>query len=124
MRASRIRPPELIAGVAGLALLAALFLPWFGAADGWEALTVLDLLLAVVGAAAVALPLISASNAKTDVPITATALTVIGGGIASLLVLLRLLDPVGEGSRRTGLYLALGASLAIAAGAWRAMSQE
>ena len=58
----------------------------------------LDLLLAVVGAAAVALPLISASNAKTDVPITATALTVLGGGIA---IAARpptgSLDPVGEG---------------------------
>jgi hypothetical protein len=124
MRASRIRPAELLAGGAGLALLAALFMPWFGGADGWEALTVIDLLLAITGAAAVALPVISASNSKTDAPITATALTVLAAGVSSLLVFVRLLDPVGQGSRRTGLYLALGASLAIAVGAWRAMTEE
>jgi hypothetical protein len=124
MRLSRVRSPELLTGVCGLALLVDLFLPWFGAAAAWEAFTVLDLLLALVGAAAVALPVIYASNAKPDAPITATALTVLGGGLATLLVVFRLLDPVGEGGREVGLYLGLLASAGLTAAAWRAMADE
>jgi RsiW-degrading membrane proteinase PrsW (M82 family) len=124
MRLRRVRPLELITGACGVALLVALFVPWFEAADAWEAFSVLDLLLAAVAAAAVALPVIAAANAKTDAPIAATALTALGGIVASLLVLYRLLEPVGDGSRCIGLYLGIAASLGIAIAAWRAMADE
>jgi hypothetical protein len=124
MRPSRIRPGELAAGACGLLLLVALFVPWFERATAWEAFTVVDFLLATVAAAAVALPVISASNSKPDAPISAAALTALGGIVASILVLYRLLDPLGDGSRRAGLYLGAAAALGIAATAWRAMSDE
>ena len=124
MRLSRIGGGEVLAGVCGLVLLVALFLPWFADADAWEAFAVADFLLAVVAAAAIALPIIAASNSKTDAPITASALTVLGGAIATFLALYRLLDPVGDGSRRIGLYLGLIASLGLVVGSWRAMSDE
>jgi hypothetical protein len=124
MRLSRVRPGEAITGIFGLVLLIALFAPWFEDADAWEAFTVVDLLLAVTAAIAIALPVISASNVKTDAPISASALTVLAGFIASVVVIYRLLDPVGDGSRRIGLYLAAIASLGITAAAWRAMSDE
>src|SRR5687768_9019102 len=124
MRLSRIRPGEAVTGLCGLVLLIALFAPWFGDADAWEAFTVADLLLAMAAAMAIALPIVSASNAKPDAPISASALTVLAGFVASLLVLYRLLDPVGDGSRRIGLYLAVLASLGVTGAAWRAMSEE
>ena len=124
MRLSRIRPGEAVTGLCGLVLLIALFAPWFGDADAWEAFTVADLLLATAAATAIALPIISASNAKPDAPISASALTVLAGFVASLVVLYRLLDPVGDGSRRIGLYLAVLASLGATGAAWRAMSDE
>ena len=124
MRLSRVRPGEAMAGLFGLLLLVSLFVPWFEDADAWEALTVVDLLLATTAAMAIALPVISASNAKTDAPISASALTALAGFIASVLVLYRLLDPVGDGSRRIGLYLALIASLGITVAVGRAMSDE
>ena len=107
-----------------MALLVALFVPWFDGADAWEAFSIVDLLLATVAAAAIALPVIAAANAKTDAPIAATALTTLGGILASALVLYRLLDPIDGGSRRFGLYLAVAASLGIAVAAWRAMADE
>jgi hypothetical protein len=124
MRLSRVRPAEALTGVFGLTLLVALFVPWFEGANAWEAFTVTDFLLALVAATAIALPVICASNEKTDAPITAAVWTVIGGGIASVVVLYRLLDPVGDGSRRIGLCLGVIASIGIAAASWRAMSDE
>ena len=124
MRLSRIRPAEALTGIFGLALLVALFVPWFEEANAWEAFTVADFLLALAAAAAIALPVIGASNEKPDAPISAAALTVIGGAIASILVLYRILDPVGDGSRRIGLYLGAIASVGIVAASWRAMSDE
>src|SRR3954453_5726820 len=124
MRLTRIRPAEVLTGVCGLVLLIALFLPWFEDADAWEAFTVVDFLLALIAAAAIALPGICASNVKTDAPITASSLTVIGAVVASILVLYRLLDPVGDGSRKIGLYLGAIASLGIAVASWRAVSDE
>jgi hypothetical protein len=124
MRLRRLRPLELATGACGVALLVALFVPWFEDADAWAAFSVLDLLLATVAAAAIALPVIAAANAKSDAPIAATALTALGGVLATILVLYRLADPVGDGSRRIGLYLGFGASLGIAIAAWRAMADE
>jgi hypothetical protein len=124
MRLSRVSPPEFVAGLCGLGLLIALFVPWFDGADAWQAFTVIDLLLALVGAAAAALPVIAASNAKPDAPITATALTTLGGIVATLLVLFRLLDPPGTASRDVGLYLGMLAALGVAAAAWRSMADE
>jgi hypothetical protein len=78
----------------------------------------------VVAAAGVAIPLISASNAKSDAPITATAITALGAIIATALVLFRVLDPVEGGSREPGLYLGLVACAGLSAAAWRAMADE
>ena len=72
--------------------------------------------LRLAAAMAIALPVISASNAKTDAPITASALTVPAGFLAWSSFLYRLLDPVGDGSREIGLYLAAVASLGITVG--------
>jgi hypothetical protein len=124
MRADRVKRSELVVGICGAGLLITLFVPWFGEADAWQALTFLDLLLALVGSAGVAVPVISASNAKTDAPITATTLTTLGGIVAILLVLFRLLDPPGEASREAGAYIGLAATLGLAVAAWRAMSDE
>jgi len=124
MRSSRVNAPELLAGLCGLALLVDLFLPWFGGADAWEAFTIVDLLLALVGAAGVALPVIYATNSKPDAPIAATAITVLGGALTTALVLFRVLDPVGEGGREVGLFLGLLTLAGLTAAGWRAMAER
>jgi hypothetical protein len=123
----RIRPGEAVAGVAGAALLVSLFLPWFSSGgfslDGWESLSFTDLMVAVAGLLGLGLPLVSAANAKPDLPIITTATAGLAGVLALLLVLYRVLDPVGD-ERRGGLFLALAGAALLSAAAWRAMSSE
>ena len=60
----RLRSGEWIAGVSGLVLLVALFLPWYsddgGSRTGWQSLGALDVVLAVVALAAIAIPIVTA----------------------------------------------------------------
>lgn len=60
----RLRAGEWIAALGGVALLVALFLPWYdeGAASrtGWESFAVLDVIFAVVAVAAVLLLVVTA----------------------------------------------------------------
>jgi hypothetical protein len=124
MRLDRLRSGELLAGTGGALLVVALFLPWFGDADAWQAFDVLDLVLLLAGLTGVAVAVIAAANAKSDAPIASAALIVPVGLLATLLVLYRVLDPVGDSSRRIGLYLGLAGGAAIAYGCWRSIRDE
>ncbi len=124
MRAGRIRRGEVVAGIGGAALLASLLLPWFEPGrSGFSSLAVAGLFVAAAALAAIALPLISASQEKTDAPIVAATLTALASAIAIAIAVFRLLDPIG-GGREPGLWLALAASLTTFVGAWSAMSDE
>ena len=124
MTRGRIRSSELAAGAGGALLLASLFLPWFGDRSAWQSLAVADIVLCLAAAVAIWLPFAAAASEKTDVPIVVSALTALGGLVGLLVVCFRLLDPVGDAGRDFGLYLALAASLLVAAGGWRAMAAE
>ena len=66
----------------------------------------------------------AAASEKTDVPIVVSALTALAGAVGLLIVLYRVLDPVGTAGRDYGLLVALAASLLVLAGGWRAMIPE
>jgi len=122
--AARIRRGEVVAGLGGVVLLVSLFLPWFEPGrSGFDSLAVADLIVAAAALTAIALPLISAGQEKTDLPVVADTVTVIASGIAVAVVAFRLLDPIG-GGREAGLYLALAASLLAFAGSLSAMADE
>ena len=128
----RLRAGEWITAVAGVVLLASLFLPWYAdagdaasTASGFEALSVIDLLLALIALAAVALLLVTAGQRLPAVPVAMSVFVAYGGLLATLLVLFRWLDLPGDAaSREWGLWPALAASLGIAAGALVAMRDE
>lgn len=133
MKANRLRPQEIVAGLAGLALLVSLFLPWVTAGcgpgcetstNGWDSMTLIDLILAFVAAGAIALPVVAATNSKPDAPITGDAIVALSGFVAVLLSLLRLLDPAGGDGRGAGVFIAIAAGAVIAASAWSAMADE
>ena len=124
MALRRIRGNELVAGAGGVLLLASLFMPWFDGRSAWQSLQLADILLSVVAAAALWLPLAAAASEKTDVPIVVSALTALAGAVGLLIVLYRVLDPVGTAGRDYGLLVALAASLLVLAGGWRAMIPE
>jgi hypothetical protein len=138
---------DLVAGVAGLVLLIAMFLPWFGPSEqladaireadqisreaggqpvespdvtdnAWQAFGFLDIVLLVTalvgvraGIAALARP---GGRSATGV----TAVTAGLGTLASLLVLYRVVDPIGEAGREYGIFIGLLAAVGIAAGGW------
>jgi hypothetical protein len=126
----RLRVGEWIAAASGTALLVALFLPWYeldggGAASAWDSLAALDIVLALIAVAALALLLVTAGQRVPAVPVALDALLVLGGLVAAVLVALRVLDlPDGAAGREWGLWLALAASLGILAGGALAMRDE
>jgi hypothetical protein len=143
------RRADLIAGVAGVVLLVAMFLPWFGASqaadealrdaqqvtqqfgggdvkeldlneNAWQAFEFVKFVLA---AAAVAGILSGAAMfARGRRPAAGPAAVTAGlGMLAALLILYRVIDPPGEASRQVGLFLGFFAALGIAVGGWLAL---
>jgi hypothetical protein len=139
LRLERLRIPELLAGAGGALLLVTLFLPWFGKIspycvalpgyscgrdfDAWQAFGFTDVLLLVAALAGIAMAA-AASWPKTDAAITSAALTFPLELLATILVLYRLLDPVGQLDPRYGIFVGLGACAALTYGSWRAMRDE
>jgi len=126
----RVRPADWLLAAAGALLLASLFLPWYGVessatTSGFEALSVLDIVLALIGASAVAVVPITAAQAVPAVPLTVDALVTIAGLVAVVLVAIRLLDvPDFAASREWGLWLAMAAAAGTVAAGLAAMKDE
>jgi hypothetical protein len=125
----RLRAGEWIAAASGGALLASLFLPWYdgGAADlsGWEALGAIDVVVALVAAAAIALLVVTATQGVPAVPVMMDALVTLAGIVGALLVLIRVLDlPADAAGREWALWLGLAGALGIVIGGSLAMRDE
>ncbi len=125
---------KLILG-GGIAYLIFMFLPWYGYdygvgsynASGWDYFLggVLPLILIVIMALHVAITRFSADTKLPDLPLPWSQVHLIAGAAAAGIVLLRLIigsDNVGsvdtgvDLDRKFGLFLALIAAIAVAAG--------
>ena len=133
MRLSRLRSGELLAVAGAIVLLVAPFLRWYDApgaphetgirAVGWLAL--LPLALTVI--AGLALAAATAGERTPALPLAIGVLTVPVALIAVVVVAVRLLaepGPDAEVSVRWPAYLGLAGTLAVLAGAWRALADE
>jgi hypothetical protein len=128
----RLRAGEWIAAASGVGLLLSLWLPWYsGAAAGapalsaWEALGALDVILALISAAAVALLIVTATQDVQAVPLALSVLVTFAGLLGVLLMLIRMLIlPDGAEGRDWALWLALACTLGIVAGSLLAMRDE
>lgn len=116
--------------MSGVALIVSLFLPWYtlggSDANAWESMSVDDILLALTGLGGVAAAVAAAARPGTAVPIHYIVLASIGGLLAVVLVVWRVIDPappadVGIGA---GAWLGLAAALGLAAGALRGAADE
>jgi hypothetical protein len=93
--------------------------------SGFEALSVLDVVLALIGLAAVALLFVTAAQRVPAVPIAMESLLTLAGLVATILVLIRVIDvPDGASGREWGLWLALAGAIGIAIGALVSMRDE
>jgi hypothetical protein len=126
----RLRAGEWLAAAGGVALIVSLLLPWYGAPPddsrtGFEALSIVDVLLVLVALVALALAVLQATQDGPAKPIAAGVLSVPAGLLATLLVAFRLIDaPADALEVRAGVWLALVAALAIVAGAWLSIATE
>jgi hypothetical protein len=125
----RLRTGEWIAAASGAALLVSLFLPWYGtggeSSTAWQSFAVLDVVLALLSAAGVALAFVTAAQRAPAVPIALSAFVTIGGIVGVLIVLLRVANlPGAADGREWGLWLALVAAAGLLAGGGVAMRDE
>jgi hypothetical protein len=129
-----LRPGDWLAAIAGVALLVALSLPWYSVTGpvsreltGWQAFAVIDILLALAALEAVALGVTTAVRRTPAVPVGLGVTTALSGALATLLVLVRVLDPPGSNAVldvAAGAWIALVAAAGVTAGAWLSIADE
>jgi len=135
---------EPVAAAGGVLLLVSLFLPWYGVdlpasigdaspfgpaeASGWQILTVIDVLLALIALPAIALPIVSITAEGPAKPIAVAVIASATGWLAVVLVAFRLLDAPGDVDEflglRYGIWLALAGALIAWIGSWLTMRDE
>jgi len=105
---------HVTAGIGGLLLIISLFLEWTGALDAWMDFTVVDILMTVIGIAAILYALMPALGTE---PAPGLALLVAAGGTAVFgMALTFALEIAGT----VGVWLAVFASAGIAFGGYDA----
>jgi hypothetical protein len=131
----RLRDGERIAGAGGVALLAAMFLHWYGTdvrivafeQTAWQAFGVLDVVLALLALVPLALFVAQATRRSPAVPVALSVLATLAGALAALLILYRIANQPGPNEIvdiQPGAWLGLLAALVIAGGGWRSMRAE
>lgn len=147
MDTSRISLGERIAGAGAVALLICLFLPWYGVeidfgggssasgnATGWEALSIIDILLFLIVLVTIGVVAAKAAGSLPSLPAPPAQILLGAGVFALLLVLFRIIDvPTPDGvpdaveddldiGRKVGVFLSLIAAGAMAYGGFSAQS--
>lgn len=92
--------------------------------NAWDAFDFIKIVMLLTIIAAIALAAISATATKVNLPVALSAIVAGLGILTTLLVLYRVIDPVGELDRSYGLFLGLLAAAGIAYGGWTAMQDE
>jgi hypothetical protein len=106
----------VLAGVFGAALIGLLWAPWYSVGEhvnAWQSMAVNDVIFLVVGVLGIWLMVATASSSTGAVPITADVFAALGGLLASVLCVIRLIWPPDLGPGPT--HLAAGAWLGTAA---------
>src|SRR3954470_16042274 len=127
----RLRAGEWILALSGALLLISLFLSWYerdgDGLSGWEAFSVVDVVLAAVALCALAALVITATQDTPALSIAFESLTTLFGLVASVLVVIRVIDlpDLGAGyGMAVGAWLGLLGALGIAGGGLVAIRDE
>jgi hypothetical protein len=149
-----LRAGEAIYLIAAVLLFVLMFFQWYGVdlgrsgsgssleavtfsvkgGDAWQTLEVIPIFLMLAIAVAVGAALLRLSGSEWKPAIPSGAAVCVLGGLAALLILIRIVSPPGLGGEiegisyetnlEVGIFLAFVAALGIAYGGWRAMSEE
>jgi hypothetical protein len=113
-----VAPGDWAVGVCGAVLIGSLWLPWYRSAghdfNAWQSLAVNDVIFLAVGAMAIGLVLATASQSSGAVPIALSVFTSIGGILATILAIVRLIWPPDSADRLAGVWIGTGAAVALA----------
>jgi hypothetical protein len=125
----KVRNGDWIALVSGIVLIVALFLPWYSAggetASGWQALTVIDVVLAIAALFGVAQWFFTAQQPTPAVPLAVAGLSAWVAIVAVILTLIRVVDSPADGlGLEYGTFVALAATAGLFTGAWRSLGDE
>jgi len=129
----RVRAGELVAGAAGVVLLASMFLDWYsvGSRDdtltAWAAFSFVDILLALIALLGIALALSEVVGRGPALPVGLGVVTTTLALAGSLLVLYRIINQPGPNdliSVDAGAYVGLLATIGVFLGAWLSLSDE
>ena len=140
MNPRRLRIGEWVTGIAGVALLAVMFLDWYEAGgtgnNAWAAFSFLDVLLAVVALMAIAVALMAAAHDTPAVSLAIASLLITLASIATIAVIVRAISapdvtlsggahaPEEDITRSLGLWLGLATSALVTLGALATMRDE
>jgi len=122
MTTSRPGPGQLVAGAGGVLLIVSLFLPWADAGDvnrnGWELLTMGDVLLLLVGLVAIMSAITGGHFGLFRPDMSLNGATDLLALVATILMGWLIIFDFPEGAgRELGVFLALIASMVVAGGA-------
>jgi hypothetical protein len=146
----RLRRGEAVYLVAAVALFVLMYVTWFGSevtgqtegipfggtgtgGNAWQTLEVIPLFLMLAIAVAVGAALMRLAGSEWKPAVPANAAVTVLGGLAALLILIRIVFPPGFGTiggisinatLKVGVFLALAAAIGIAYGGYRAMREE
>ena len=129
----RVRAGEIVAGAAGVLLLASMFLDWYSVEsreDGlnaWAAFGFVDLLLALVALLGIALALSQVVGRGPALPVALGVVTTTLALAAALLLLYRILNQPGPNDAigvSAGAWIGLAATIGVFLGSWLALSDE
>jgi hypothetical protein len=123
----RLRGGDVTAGLAGAALLASLFLDWYSGLSAWQALSVLDVVLALIALVPFGLVANQATRDRPSLPIFFSVLSTVVGLLAVLLILYRIVNQPGPNDAvdvHVGAWAGFAAAAVLIAGGWWSMRDE
>jgi hypothetical protein len=149
MDIDKLNTGEKIAGVSAVLLFVFMFFDWFGVeisgeggsvsfgsgagGSAWDALDFIPIVLVITIAVALINVFLRLSDSDYEPPISMNVAVAVLGGISTLLILFRIIDPPGFGTfggvsvdatLEFGIFLGLIAAAGIAFGGYKAMQEE
>jgi hypothetical protein len=126
-RVRSVRLGELVGAVGGLGLLLSSFLHWYSAGGenltAWQAFSVTDIVLAAAAVVGMSVAVCVLLRISVSYPVAGSSVAAGIGAVAVILVVIRLIDPPGEGnvSIEVGAWIGLVSAVAVAVGGYLGM---
>jgi hypothetical protein len=149
MDVDKLNTGEKVAGVSAILLFVFMFFDWFGVevsgsngfsgtvpgagGSAWDALDFIPIVLVVTIVVALVNVFLRLSDSTYEPPVSMNVAVAVLGGLSTLLILFRIIDPPGFGSfggvsvdatLEFGIFLGLLAAAGIAFGGYRGMQED